>query len=68
MRPADKLVLMANQIGRFFAHQGPERAPAAIADHMRKFWDPHMRASLRAHLAAGGKGLDELAERAVERL
>ncbi len=65
MRPADKLVLMANQIGRFFAHQGPERAPASIADHMRKFWDPHMRASLRAHVAAGGKGLDKLAEQAV---
>jgi formate dehydrogenase subunit delta len=63
--PADKLVLMANQIGRFFAHQGPDRAAEAIADHLRKFWDPRMRAALRAHLAQGGAGLDPAASRAL---
>ena len=30
----DKLVYMANQIGKFFTHQGDEKAIASIADHM----------------------------------
>ena len=34
----DKLVYMANQIGKFFAHQGQEKAIAGIADHLGKFW------------------------------
>ena len=45
MRP-DKLEMMANQIGSFFSAQGSGRAPEAIADHIRKFWDPGMRAEL----------------------
>ena len=39
----DRLAYMANQIGRFFAHQKEEQAVAAINDHLRKFWDPRMR-------------------------
>ncbi len=54
----DKLVMMANQIGKFFVTQGREKAPAGIADHLRKFWDPRMRANLIAHWRDGGKGLD----------
>ena len=41
----DKLVYMANQIGKFFASQGPDQAAAGIAEHIEKFWDPRMRAS-----------------------
>jgi len=41
----DKLVYMANQIGKFFATQGPEQAAAGTADHIKKFWDPRMRSS-----------------------
>ena len=40
----DKLAYMANQIGKFFAHQKHDVAVAAIADHLEKFWDPRMRA------------------------
>ena len=36
----DKLAYMANQIGKFFAHQPHDKAVASIADHLRKFWDP----------------------------
>ena len=36
----DKLAYMANQIGKFFAHQKHDQAVAAIADHLEKFWDP----------------------------
>jgi formate dehydrogenase subunit delta len=64
----EKLTMMANQIGRFFAHLGPERAPEEIADHLRKFWDPRMRREIIAHVAAGGGGLDPLAAAAVARL
>jgi formate dehydrogenase subunit delta len=64
----EKLVQMANQIGRFFAHEGPEQAPASIADHLARFWDPRMRAQIRAHVASGGDGLDPFVRQAVERL
>lgn len=72
--PAVKLTRMANQIATFFAHQGGEdaeareQAVAAVADHLVKFWDPRMRRQIRAHLAAGGAGLDPLARDAVARL
>lgn len=39
----EKLVVMANQIAQFFASQGEAKAVPAIADHLRKFWDPEMR-------------------------
>jgi formate dehydrogenase subunit delta len=64
----EKLVLMANQIGRFFAAQGEAQASADIADHLEKFWEPRMRRAILAHLAAGGAGLDPPVRRAVERL
>jgi formate dehydrogenase subunit delta len=47
----DKLAYMANQIGRFFAHQKHDQAVASIADHLDKFWDPRMRSGILAHLA-----------------
>jgi formate dehydrogenase subunit delta len=67
-RSSDKLVYMANQIGKFFASQGADTASAAIADHLGKFWDPRMRAGIVAHLEDGGAGLDPLVREAVQRL
>jgi formate dehydrogenase subunit delta len=64
----DKLVYMANQIGKFFAGQGEEKAVPLIADHLTKFWDPRMRAAIVAHLDDGGNGLDRLVREAVEKL
>jgi formate dehydrogenase subunit delta len=64
----DKLVYMANQIGKFFASQGPEEAIAGTADHIKKFWDPRMRATIRAHVEAGGAGLDPNVRKAIETL
>ena len=46
----EKLAYMANQIGKFFAHQKRDQAVAAIADHLDKFWDPRMRSGILAHL------------------
>ena len=64
----DKLVYMANQIGKFFASQRADQAVAGITDHLQKYWDPRMRATILEHLANGGQGLDPLAREAVERL
>jgi formate dehydrogenase subunit delta len=62
----DKLVYMANQIGKFFVSQGEDKAVPLIADHLVKFWDPRMRREIRAYLAAGGAGLDPPVRKAVE--
>ena len=64
----DKLVYMANQIGKFFATQGPDQAAAGTADHIRRFWDPRMRAAILEHLDAGGQGLDAVVRLALERV
>lgn len=65
---AEKLVMMANQIGDFFKAQSEAEAPTQIADHLKKFWDPGMRADIVAHLEHGGAGLEPLVRRAVELL
>jgi formate dehydrogenase subunit delta len=62
----DKLAYMANQIGKFFAHQPRDKAVAAIADHIQKFWDPRMRSEILAHLNT--VQLDPSVREAVESL
>jgi formate dehydrogenase subunit delta len=64
----DRLVMMANQIGKFFMPQRRVDPSVAIAEHLRKFWDPRMRAAIVAHLEAGGEGLEEPVRQAVRRL
>ena len=64
---SNRLVVMANQIASFFAAQGAG-AEAATADHIAKNWDPRMRAGIRAHVEAGGAGLDAVALAAVKSL
>lgn len=64
-----KLVYMANQIGKFFAHQPPDKAVGSIADHLLKFWDPRMRKAIVEHVDKGGEaGLDALVLRAVQKI
>ena len=65
---SDNLVRMANQIAKFFSVQGEERAVAGIADHIRKFWEPRMKAAIFAHVDAGGAGLEPLALKALQKL
>lgn len=64
----EKLVYMANQIGKFFVSQGGDAAVAGTAEHIRKFWDPRMRDAIFRHLDAGGDGLDAIPRRAIEAL
>lgn len=54
----DRIVLMANQIGDFFAPYPPERRAEGIRNHLRTYWDPRMREELLALIASGGAGLD----------
>ena len=64
----DRLIHMANQIGKFFESQGHGKAVPGIADHIRKFWDPRMRAKINSHLDTGGEGLDPDVRTALETL
>ncbi len=52
------MIRMANQIASFFNGSGPEVAVKDTAEHINKFWDPHMRTALLSHLSSGGEGLD----------
>jgi formate dehydrogenase subunit delta len=64
--PPDKLVYMANQLGKFFGSQGEEKAVPLIADHLEKFWDPRMRREILIHLAGAGAGVHPLVRKALE--
>ena len=65
----ERLVTMVNDISHYFAAD-PDHAvgAASIADHLKRFWEPGMRKSIVAHLAAGGEGLEPLAKMGVEKL
>jgi formate dehydrogenase subunit delta len=64
----DRLVYMANQIGKFFHPQGHDKTAAGVADHIKKFWDPRMLKQIFAHIDAGGAGLDPDVRKALDRL
>ena len=64
----DKLVYMANQIGKFFTSQGHDQAVAGTLDHIKKYWDPRMREAIVAHLESGGRGLDASVRQAIAQL
>lgn len=53
MKSDEKLAYMANQIAKFFASQGEERAALGVADHIVKFWNPDMRLDFLAATAGG---------------
>jgi formate dehydrogenase subunit delta len=68
MKSSDKLVMMANQIGTFFKSQGPDKVVSGTAEHIRKFWDPRMRASIAKYVHDGGEGLHPEVRLAVQML
>ncbi len=62
----DKLIYMANQIGRAFGHQPHRQAVEDTAEHIRKFWDPRMRAAIFAQIDTDtGAKLDPIAREAI---
>ena len=68
MNSLEKLIYMANQIARNMAGHDEAEAAAAVAAHIRDFWDPRMKAMIFAHLNAGGEGLDPIAHAALTQL
>jgi formate dehydrogenase subunit delta len=64
----DTLVKMANQIGDFFGSQRHSDGAAGVADHIKKFWDPRMRAGIMEHVAHGGAGLNPIVLEALKLL
>jgi formate dehydrogenase subunit delta len=61
----DRLVYMANQIGKFFEAQRKDEVVPGIANHIKMFWDPRMRKAIFAYLDFGGDGLDPPVKEAI---
>jgi formate dehydrogenase subunit delta len=66
----DLLIKMANEISDFFAGTaGPEEAAGAVANHLRRYWEPRMRAQMLAYYEQRqGAGLSDIAHAAVAQL
>jgi formate dehydrogenase subunit delta len=54
------VVRMANDIARQFAHLPADEAAAAVANHVRSFWDPRMRRQLLEEIDRDESQLDPL--------
>jgi formate dehydrogenase subunit delta len=63
----DLLIKMTNEISAFFAAEpDPEQAARDVASHLRRFWEPRMRAQIIAYCEERqGAGLVELAKNAI---
>jgi formate dehydrogenase subunit delta len=61
----DRLVYMANQIGKFFEVQRKDEIVPGIAHHIKAFWDPRMLKAIYAYVDAGGDGLDPPVREAI---
>jgi len=60
------LVKMANEISAFWnGEAGLVDAPKSVAAHLKRYWDPRMRAQIVAHYRAGAGGLCDTARAAV---
>ncbi len=59
-------VRLANEIAVQFEHQPPEAAATAIANHIRMFWDPTMRADLVHRAETDAEDLNPLVLAAVK--
>jgi formate dehydrogenase subunit delta len=68
VQSTDKLVTMANQIAKNLAFQTGDKVVGATADHIRRFWDPRMRAQIIDHVEKGAEGMLPDARDAVLRL
>jgi len=59
-------VRQANQIAEYFKVYPQARAEEGVEGHIRKFWEPRMRAQLLEYAANGGAGLHPLVLTAIE--
>lgn len=68
MSNSQHLTRMANDIGDFFRAQPHQDAVMGIANHLKSFWTPKMRAQLADQVKRGDAALDELPLEALLRL
>ncbi len=63
----DLLIKMTNEIGEFFAGTTDvDAAAAAVANHLKRYWEPRMRAQMISYYEERqGAGLSDLAKKAV---
>jgi formate dehydrogenase subunit delta len=66
----DLLIKMSNEITAFFVGEHDEQAAtAAVANHLRRYWDPRMRKQIIAYYEERqGAGLVDIAKNAVAQL
>jgi formate dehydrogenase subunit delta len=65
----EALVRMANQIAANYRYLPEAEVEAAVANHLRSFWAPSMRAELTAWIdETGGPGLEPEVRAAARRL
>ena len=64
----EHLVRMANDISAFFDAEAGADAPAQIASHITRFWDPRMRREIASYVKTDGSGLTDVAREAVLRM
>jgi formate dehydrogenase subunit delta len=63
-----KMVHLVNQIALFFQSYPHDEAVAGVADHVKRFWPPRMRAQLLDYAAHDGAGLHALVPEAMATL
>lgn len=56
---------MVNQIAQQFALDAPHHAAEKLADHLLRFWDPSMRATLVERVSAGRMQVTATVDKAV---
>jgi len=64
--PHDDLVRMVNQIAAFFEAYPPDEARDGVRQHLKRFWDPSMRAELIAARAQLEDALHPIARSALD--
>ena len=66
----DLLIKMSNEITAFFVGEHDEAAATSqVANHLRRYWDPRMRAQIIAYCEERqGAGLVDIAKNAVAQL
>ncbi|MGB3830115.1 MAG: formate dehydrogenase subunit delta [Ornithinimicrobium sp.] len=58
-------IRLGHDIARHLEHLPPQEAAEQIATHLRKFWEPRMRAALIARVRDGDERVDPLLASAV---
>jgi formate dehydrogenase subunit delta len=61
-------IRMANEIAVQFHHRDATEAATEIANHIRKFWDPRMKADLLHRLETDAAAMDPLVIAAARQL